>query len=66
MKFSYKQWVGSGKCAVCGRSTKLLVHSSCGEKMAENNEEAVKARKKWQRRVGKDYKNGHIPPFAKL
>ena len=35
----------TGKCYICGRSTKLLVHVKCGEIADELNSKSKKAKK---------------------
>lgn len=57
----------TGKCFVCGRSTKLLIHGECGKKgeqqrVAETNV-SPKARRRIYKSARKAYCEGRLPAF---
>ena len=53
----------SGKCHVCGKSTKLLIHQACSDKLYDEKKEKKRLRR--GKAAQKNYKSGHIPPFSK-
>lgn len=60
MRFNAYQ-KATGLCRVCGKPTKLLIHSECGIKadaLKKDKSSLYKAR-------GAAYKNGNVPGFAK-
>ena len=48
----------TGKCFVCGRSTKLFIHQKCGR-------DPTKSQLKKHKRNKRQYLAGYVPWFAK-
>ena len=76
MKHNSQPFLKTGKCYVCGKSTKLLIHQACGKKMddAKKAKKVVKFGNKefdqMQQEVSKHnaakrrYAAGHVPKFC--
>jgi len=64
--FLGKKWQANshpGKCAACGRSTRLMVHQHCGEKLGYKKQDESK-RLKRGKEAQAHYCAGAMPPWA--
>lgn len=59
---SYFKTAQKGKCFVCGKSTKLPVHSECGQKATSDSTRLQRERNHKANR--ERYRQGNVPWFC--
>ena len=49
---------GTGKCHVCGKSTKLFVHQDCGKQVQKEK------KRDYSKQIRRNYAKGKLPDFC--